>query len=105
MDASTTLSVLKKATKWVSRLENHFQGNELVSLTNNFGVIEWRMYDDGEAGLYLHVYEDVEEDIKEAWNLRFTDKPLPLAACDGDSYPEKWVLLLQAESSFTLRLY
>ena len=51
------------------------------------------------------MYVSPEDDIKSAWSSLYPNKPFPLAACDNDARPEPGVLLLLADSSFTIRAY
>ena len=93
MNACTTLSVLNTATEWESE----------HSCMPGLKFVNDAWYD--EVSRRLHMYTNIEEDILHEWSLLYSDKPPPLAACDDDHMRDPGVLLLQAESSYTIRVY
>ena len=97
MNPEETLSVLSRETNWFLEC-----GKE-VGLT--YEGESWYLVDGGEKSRRLSVYETPEDDIEEEWSSKFPDKPNPLAACEDHSIPDPGVLLLQAESNFTLRAF
>ena len=66
---------------------------------------DWYMVIDGEKVRKLYMYACPEDDIKNAWSSLYPVKPVPLAASDDDVIPEPVLLLIQAESSFTICVY
>ena len=97
MDARATLSVLNTATEWFNK------SSTCPGLRCDEN--QWYMIEDGQRIRRLRMYVSPEEDVTSAWSSLCPDKHLPLAACDDDPHRDPGVLLLQADSTFTIHVY
>lgn len=104
MDAAATLSVLNMTTEWCC--SNKKCSFSLRKEKDRHGEYNWyfKCADDVEptSGRRLHLYVDLEDDIKEAWDALYGDKLPPLAACDDDAHRDPGVLLLQAHNASSI---
>lgn len=99
MNSSDTLAVLNTAKQW-SGIHSIMPGLRFVH--DRWCYFHEDLDDDT---CFLDMYTEVEKDILDEWSLTYPDKPLPLAGIDGHVIRDPGILLLQAESSYTIRVY